>query len=76
MNDSYHERVLYTVSIPWTFSITIRSIVGHISTTVTESNLELQTVKLSAMVSSDQTFRSIKAKSLYRNFNTQYEFLH
>ena len=53
MNSGYHERVLYTVSIPWALRITIKSIVGHISTIVTESNLELQMVKLPAMVSTD-----------------------
>jgi hypothetical protein len=53
MNSDYHESVLYTVSIPWVLRITIRSIVGHISTMVTESNLELQMVKLPAMVSTD-----------------------
>ena len=53
MNSGYHERVLYTVSIPWALRITIKSIVGHISTMVTESNLEPQIVKLPAMVSTD-----------------------
>lgn len=75
MNDSYHESVLYTVSVPWAFRITIRSIVGHISTMVTESNLELQMVKLPAMVSSDQTFLSMKAKSLHKDFNPGEETL-
>ena len=47
----YHDNVLYTVSAPWTLSTTIKSIVGHKSIAVIDSDLELHTVKLSFILS-------------------------
>jgi hypothetical protein len=43
----YHDSVLKTESAPRLLNMTIKSIVGHRSTALTASDLELQMVKLS-----------------------------
>lgn len=48
-NLMYHESVRKTESAPRLLRMTIKSIVGHRSTALTDSDLELQIVKLSDM---------------------------
>jgi hypothetical protein len=49
-NLMYHDSVLKTESAPTLLTMTIKSIVGHRSTALSASDLELQMVKLSDII--------------------------